>query len=131
MKSYRLSFGEIIIHDSSLAEVIVREGEVMCEQKVDEYHDFLLSSLVAPFKVLINKSNAYSYTFEAQKVIGDLQEIAAMAVVIASQAGLMSTETLMSVNNESKTWNIKFFRSRDAALYWLKSLEVCANVIVV
>ncbi|MCH4551473.1 MULTISPECIES: hypothetical protein [Aestuariibaculum] len=129
MKGYRLSFGEIIIHNNSLAEVIVDEGEIMCELKVDEYHDFLLSSLVAPFKLLINKINSYSYTFEAQKIVGNLKEIAAMAVVISSQAGLMSTETLMSVGNSSD-WNIKLFRGRDAALYWLESVDVNANVVV-
>ncbi|MGC6429982.1 MAG: hypothetical protein ACON5F_02965 [Jejuia sp.] len=121
MKEYRLAFGKIIILRNNLAEVIVDEGVVMNEVMVDVYHDFLLSYLKAPFSILINKKNSYSYTFEAQKVIGNLEEIYAMAVVNATSGALMSTETLIDMNKDNN-WNINLFDNRDDALEWLEKI---------
>lgn len=119
MRSYKLPFGTIDILKKNLAEVIVEEGIVMDEIMVDEYHDFLLTNLEAPFSVLINKKHPYSYTFEAQKLIGKLNELKAIAVVIGTNGGLMSTETLIDINKNS-SWNIKIFQKRDEALSWLE-----------
>ena len=121
MKICDLSFGKIVIIHKNLAEVIVNEGIVMDEVMVDEYHDFLLNSLEAPFSLIINKKNSYSYTFAAQKVIAHLKEIKAMAVVSNTTGGVMSTETLMNVNGNYK-WNIKLFNKREEAESWLDSL---------
>lgn len=120
MKSYKMSFGTMSVLDSSIAEIIVDEGTEMNEVMVDEYHDFLLSHLKAPFSIIINKKHSYSYTFKAQKSIASLKEIKAMAVVVGTSGGLMSTETLIDINKDSN-WNIKLFRIRDEALAWLSS----------
>lgn len=119
MKGYKLSFGEIIVHSNNIAEIIIAEGVIMCERKVDELHDFLLGTLAAPFRVLINKRNAYSYSFEAQKIIVNLKEIEAIAFAVYSPSALMSIETIMNVNDRND-WNVKMFRSQEAALIWLK-----------
>tara|TARA_R110002049_G_scaffold147389_1_gene310255 strand:- start:1791 stop:2192 length:402 start_codon:yes stop_codon:yes gene_type:complete len=118
MKSYKLSFGTISIIKSNLAEVIVDEGVEMNEIMVDEYHDFLLNNLSPPILLLVNKKNSYSYTFGAQTSIVDLKEIKSMAVLIGTNGGLMSTETLIDINKD-KEWNIKLFQNRDQALAWL------------
>ncbi|GAA4293148.1 hypothetical protein [Aestuariibaculum suncheonense] len=118
MKGYKLSFGEIIIHRNNLAEIIIGEGVIMCELKVDELHDFLLTNLAAPFKLLVNKKCSYSYTFEAQKNIVCLKEIEAIAFAVYSPSALMSIETIMNVNKRD-VWNTKMFRSQEAALLWL------------
>tara|TARA_R110000796_G_scaffold120962_4_gene235115 strand:+ start:492 stop:698 length:207 start_codon:yes stop_codon:yes gene_type:complete len=55
MKSHRLSFGEIIILKDNLAEVIINEGVLMDIKIVEDYHQFLLTHLKAPFSLLINK----------------------------------------------------------------------------
>lgn len=120
MKEYKLSFGTIIILRDNLAEVIINEGVVMNEVMVDLYHDFLLSYLKAPFSLLINKKNSYSYTFEAQKMIANLDEIHVMAVIVGTSGALMSTKTLMKINEEND-WNIKLFRARPEALEWIES----------
>ncbi len=122
MKSYNLSFGRIIILEDDLAEVIIDEGVIMDELMVDVYHDFLLSYLKAPFSLLINKKNSYSYTFEAQKVIANLKEIYAMAVIVGTDAAVMSTETLIKIN-ETNNWNIKLFRTKPEAMEWLENLH--------
>ena len=119
MKVCKLSFGEIVILNKNLAEVIVDEGVVLNEVMVDEYHDFLLDNLESPFSLIINKMHSYSYTFPAQKKIANLKEIKAMAVVVHTSGGLMSTETLVNVNGNYK-WNIKLFQERESAILWLK-----------
>lgn len=118
MKSYKLSFGVIKIIKADLAEVIVNDGEVMDIVKVDEFHDFLLSNLDAPFSLLINKKHSYSYDFNAQRIIGQLDALEKIAVWITDAGGLMSTETLIDLNASSK-WNIRIFREKNDALGWL------------
>lgn len=122
MKEYTLSFGTITVLKDDLAEVIINEGVVMNEIMVDLYHDFLLSYLKAPFSLIINKKNSYSYTFEAQKIIANLKEIYAMAVIVGTNAAVMSTKTLMQIN-ASNNWNIKLFRTKPEALEWIESLH--------
>lgn len=120
MKVCSLSFGKIVVLSKNLAEVIVNEGVVFNEVIVDEYHDFLLNTLEAPFSLIINKKHAYTYTFPAQKRIANLNEIKAMAVVVHTPAGKMSTKTLAQVNGNNNWNNIKIFQDRAEALLWIK-----------
>ena len=121
MKSYKLSFGTISILRNNLAEVIVNEGVEMDEVMVDEYHDFLLTNLDAPFSLLINKKNSYTYTFEAQKSIVSIKGVDNMAVVVDSQVAIMSSETLLSLNKDNN-WNVRMFRTRERAINWLNEI---------
>lgn len=119
MKICNLSFGKIVILNKNLAEVIVDEGIIFDEVMVDEYHDFLSNNLYTPFSLLINKKHSYSYTFGAQKKIGHFDGIKAMAVIALTSGGVMSTETLVNINGNSK-WNLKLFQEREQALVWLE-----------
>ena len=119
-KSHNLSFATIIKLDKDLAEVIVNEGVVIDEYMTAEYHDFLQANLTSPFYLLINKKHSYSYTFEAQKMIANLPEIKAMAVVVQTFGSIISTEALFNVN-ENKHSNVRIFEERKSALKWLKS----------
>ena len=119
MSSYKLSFGVINVLQNNLAEVIVNEGVLMDEVMIDEYHDFLLNTLKAPFGLLINKTHSFSYTFGAQKSIAHLDEINSMAVVAQTSGAIMSTETLINVNGNINR-NIKLFQEKKAALDWLQ-----------
>lgn len=119
MKSCRLSFGEIVLISDSLAEVIVDEGIVMDEVKIDEYHDFLLTHLKSSFGLLVNKKYSYTYTFVAQKAIIGLQEVKAIAVVANTSGSVMSTETVININDNDNV-NIKIFQERENALVWLQ-----------
>ena len=119
-KSHNLSFATIIKLDKNLAEVIVNEGVVIDEYMTAEYHDFLQANLTSPSYLLINKKYSYSYTFEAQKMIANLPEIKAMAVVVQTFGSIISTEALFNVN-ENKHSNVRIFEERKSALKWLKS----------
>lgn len=120
MKVYKLSFGSVIILAPNLAEVIINEGVIIDELNVDEYHDFLLTNLDAPpFSLLVNKKHSYTYTFEAQKIIGKLKGIKNTAVVTSTTGALMSTEMLMHINSDVRD-SVKIFNNREEALAYLK-----------
>lgn len=118
MKTHQFRFGEITILKSNLAEVVISEGIVMDLEMVEEYHKFLLNNLIAPFSLLVNKKFSYTYTFEAQRAIANLEAINAMAIVNHHYTSAMATEVLINMNRDNN-WNIKLFKQRDEALEWL------------
>ena len=122
MDLYELSFGKIIILREDIAEVIINDNVVMDEQMVNEYHAFLLSHLRAPFSLLVNKINSYTYDFSAQRKLAALQEINKMAVVVYNRATKVATEYLASVPREVP-WNLKIFIDRGIAYDWLVSVQ--------
>jgi len=87
---------------------------------VNQYHDFLLSHLISPFSLLINKLNTYTYDFEAQMNLATLKEINAMAVVAYSRSTTISTEYLKSSVPRDIDWNLKIFSNREEALNWVR-----------
>lgn len=120
MQLYELPFAKIIILSDSIAEVIINEDIEMTLPMVKTYHEFLLSRLVSPFSLLINKVNTYTYDFDAQLNIANLDEINAMAVVAYSRVTKISTEYLKSSVPREVDWNLKIFSDRSEALRWLE-----------
>ena len=122
MDLHELPFAKIIILRDDIAEVMINEGIQMDKDMVEQYHDFLLSHLHAPFSLLVNKVNAYTYDFQAQEKLATLKEIHAMAVVAYNRVTQLTTETLASYPREVK-WNLSIFTNRDEALAWLISQQ--------
>jgi hypothetical protein len=120
MKSYKLSFGIIIILKANLVEVIIDDGVVLDMKMVKEYHAFLIEKLEFPFFLLINKKYSYTYTFEAQKSIVNKDIVKAMAVVTHAYVSKLATDVLINMNRNNG-WNIKMFKSRKEALGWLEN----------
>ena len=118
MDLHELTFAKIIILREDIAEVMINEGVNMDLDMVKEYHEFLLSHLRAPFSLLINKINSYTYDFEAQEELATLEEIRAMAVVAYNRVTRIATETLASFPRDVE-WNLEIFSNRDDALKWL------------
>lgn len=121
MKSYRLSFATIYILKKNMVEIIADEGVVMDELQVDELHDFLLSNIDSPQLLLINKKYSYTYTFKAQTILASLKEIKAVAVTHSSSGALLSTQTLIGINQDLQS-KVKIFQCREQALEWLNTL---------
>ena len=115
-----LPFGKIIILRDDIAEVMINDGVIMDMAMVEQYHDFLLSHLRAPFSILVNKINSYTYDFDAQEKLATLKEINAMAVVAYNPVTEITTEILASYPRNVK-WNLRIFSNRDDALTWLLS----------
>ena len=118
MDLYDLSFAKIIVLRDDIAEVMIDDGVEMDIGMVKQYHDFLLTHLRAPFSLLVNKVNAYTYAFEAQEKLATLKEINAMAVVAYNRVTRITTETLASFPRDVQ-WNLEIFSNREDALSWL------------
>jgi len=120
MQVHELPFTKIILLSDSIAEVIINEGVELDEAMVEQYHEFLLKHLSAPFSLLINKINSYSYSFAAQLNLATLKEIKAMAVVTYSNAAELATSNLATAVPRQVEWNLRMFSNRDNALNWLQ-----------
>ncbi len=118
MEEFDIGFAKIIIHGESFAEVIVKEGVEFDEAMVDTYHAFLRTHLTAPFRLLINKVNSYSYSFKAQQTIGSIPEIDCMAILGYTPMTMFSIRALIQVPREHQ-WNVEVFTDRMEALAWL------------
>lgn len=118
MSTHRLSFATITILADDLAEVVVDHGVDMTGSMVDEYHEFLRTHLSAPFSLLINKINNYSYDFTAQENLAAIPEIDRMAVV-AYKPTTENVTRLMTTIPREYAWRLEIFSDRDAALAWL------------
>ena len=119
MNHHSLSYGQIIILQPDIAEVIIDDGIEMDESMVDKYHHFLIEHLVAPFSILVNKINAYTYTFEAQLKLATIPHIHSMAVVTYSHISEVATNSLSNIPRATP-WNLRTFPHREQALNWLK-----------
>ncbi|MCX7551906.1 hypothetical protein [Xanthomarina sp. F2636L] len=130
MKVINLSYGKIIVLQDDIAEVIINQGVVMDEEMIDHYHNLLRSKLKAPFFLIINKKNAYTYNFLAQRNLATIKEIAAMAVIAYSQRTSMTTDMLDKLPRK-ETWNLRIFSDREEALKWIlfekDKLKNCDN----
>ena len=120
MELHELPFAKVIVLRDDIAEVMINDGVIMDIAMVEQYHDFLLTHLRAPFSLLVNKVNAYSYDFNAQEKLATLKEINAMAVVAYNRVTEITTEILASYPRNVK-WNLRIFSNRDDALTWLLS----------
>jgi len=120
MDLHELPFAKIIILQDDVAEVLIDDGVVMNTEMVNRYHDHLVTHLRAPFSLLINKVNSYSYDFDAQENLATLEQINAMAVIAYNRITRISTESLASIPRVEK-WNLKIFSDRETALSWLLS----------
>ena len=118
MKIITVPYGKIIVLQEQIAEVIINRGVVMDEKMIDHYHNLLLSKLKAPFYLIINKKNAYTYNFLAQRNLATIQEIAAMAVIAYNQTASMTTEMLDRLPRK-EAWNLRIFSDREEALKWI------------
>ncbi|WP_456436999.1 hypothetical protein [Psychroserpens sp.] len=119
MKVFLLPFGKINLLESNIAEIIINDGVVLDESMVIKYRNILQSHLETPFSLLINKEHGYSYTFDAQTTMGELDDVIAFrAVVVYSKSAEMATQILMNIN-KNNNWKIKIFRERQLAIDWL------------
>lgn len=117
MKSVELPYGRIEILEKDLAEVIFDDGIELNEQMVDNFHLALATHLKAPYRVLFNKRNNYSYNFAAQRKVGGMPQLRSIAVVVYNRAAEMSARVIAKVSQHNGSINI--FSCREMALTWL------------
>ena len=113
-----LDFGKIKWIREDIAEVIVNEGVELNEKHVEKLHDALISHYKAPFSVLVNKVNSYSYAFCALTKFGTIPENKRIGVVAHSTAANSAAAMLLIAPRKTKL-NLKVFNSKAEALQWL------------
>lgn len=120
MDDFELDFAKIVLIRNNIAEITINNGVEIDLGMVCELHEFLISHLRAPFSLLINKINSYSYTFEAQKQMASIAQIKAMAVVAYRHTSIISTLSMAQLHRETP-WKLEIFTDRETALQWLIS----------
>lgn len=118
MEMHDLPFVQLIKLAPDLVEAIVADGVEMDSAMVAQYHDWIRQHMADPCLVLVNKRNAYSYTFDAQREIGTIPQIKAIAFLTYSPISDVATENLAEFPR-SKPWRTHIFHDRDEALAWL------------
>lgn len=120
MKTLQFPYCKFVILNPNTAEVTVNEGVLMDENKTNHYHELLRTHLKAPFFVLINKKNSYTYDFDSQRKLGAICEIDSIAVVSYDRIAIMNTQLLQQIPRKQK-WNMKIFSDKTEAVNWLES----------
>ncbi len=117
---HQLSFANVNILSESIAEVIVHPDIEISIEMVEEYHDFLTKHFPQSFAVLVNKINAYDYSFEAKLSLASHENLKAIAVVNYTEQCEKTTQQI-SAMRQIDGWNLKTFSGLE--LGWQQGLE--------
>ncbi|MCK4744345.1 MAG: hypothetical protein KAT25_11040 [Sulfuriflexus sp.] len=118
--SNRLSFCYITNITNNITEVKIDEDIIVDETMVDEYHSWLTQHHSGAFGVLVDKTNHYSYTFEAQLKLGQVENIQAIAILVKDHSAEVATQALMGIKQRRQIPNNIFYQ-REEALEWLQN----------
>jgi len=114
-----IEFAKIIIIKNDVAEIIIDKEIELTLEMVRRLHQTLRDNLTAPFFLLINKINDYSYDFEAMHELGTIKEIAGIAIISYSVQTQINSQYISKLKRK-KIWNAKTFNNRDDALEWIQ-----------
>lgn len=120
LKQISLSFCDIVFLTDNIAEVTTHCGVEVGDAQVDEYHHFWETTMSAPFGVLVNKQNDYSYAFSAMRRIGALAMLRAVAVLHYSGKS-QELQQLVNRVRPGNQLNMQHFFDRDRAIAWLQA----------
>lgn len=119
MSKRPLSFAEINLLAPDLIELIVDQGVEIMPAHLRELHAYFSSLAGSPARLLVNKANPYSFSFEAIRLIGASNTIAALAVVNYISGSLAVANYVKSMLPASMPWEMKNFTDREHAMAWL------------
>jgi len=124
MQKHRLSFAEVNIISDDIVEVIIDEGVEVSIEMVEEYDNFLACIFNGDYGVLINKINNYSYSAEAQFIMGSAEDIVAIAAVNYNEQGKQSSKAIAGIRIVDQL-NVKAFSGLELgwqqAMTWLQN----------
>ncbi|MCI2282987.1 hypothetical protein L3081_05730 [Colwellia sp. MSW7] len=121
--TYNLGFGKINIIDGNIAEIIINDNIEMSLEMVEECEQFFSQHFSDNFGILVNKINAYQYSFEAKLTIGMNEKLCAIAVINYHQNGRKQTDRIIQLRKQDNL-NLKIFSGlelgRQEGLEWIK-----------
>ena len=112
-------FGSIRRLESRIAEITINEGVVVDMKLALHLQKTLQRVFKGEFALLINEENSHSFTEDAQKFLGGLLNLKAMAVLSQMKFNNIAEQYLRIVH-ESSQWNLKVFHDRRKAVEWLQ-----------
>lgn len=121
-EKYRLPFATIIKLREDIAEVIIDNETELDVPMVERMHQILQENLVTPFSVLVNRLHSYSYTPEAQPLLGTIEGLHAIGEVTYSRLSREVVEMLADFPRK-RAWNVRIFPSRQLALEWVTAQQ--------
>ena len=119
MQQLELPFADIQILKPNIAEIIVFDGIEVTSNMVRQYQQVLIEQLEHPVGLLINKRNAYTYSFSAQMELGLETEIKATAILVERESSVLVMRSIKDMPDHGQ-WNMDVFFEREAAIAWLE-----------
>ena len=117
-ETQRLSFCGIRKIDDYTIEDISDYGVEVGAAEIQEYHAFS-DTLPHPVVILVNRTNDYSYSFDAQAKIATHKNMAAAAILVLEPEKKTTTE--FHVSMIAYKFPVQLFTRRSKALRWLNS----------
>lgn len=104
----------------NLLEVKVSHEVELTGQHVDALHRANEAAAGGkPYAILVDRTNHYSYSFDALRRILDQPMLFAIAFYIGSESQRPALDTLLAFSNTTRKFPAEVFRSRKEALEWL------------
>ena len=103
-----------------IIEVIVQRDVEVDDAMVDELHSYLSANEQETSCILINVKNDYTYNFSAQRRIGLLPHVNAIACVAHREASRITSQLLKNMRKNVSS-KMEIFDDYDAAIEWLQS----------
>ena len=117
--NFRLRFCKLVPLSDEITEIIADKGTEINLEDVNAFHNWLDNNHENDIALLVNKKNHCSYTFNAQREMGNLERIKAIAYVIYDNASEIALQSMLAMKSRR---NIPHYISYDydEALNWLK-----------
>ena len=117
MEQVRLSFADLFYVSDDIVEVLADEGINITVEMYKELLDTIGRHDPVPTKLLANRKNSYSFSFQAMQFANNSNALEAVAVVEHSFAS-----RLISRFAKPRHYQMKSFEKRDDAVVWLQSI---------
>ena len=119
LNNHRLSFCNINNIANNITEVKIDDDIVVDEPMVDEFHNWLAQHHNDKFGLLVNKTNHYTYTFEAQLKLGRIENMQAAAFFVKEHSSEVAIQAVMGIKKRRQMPNITFYNHQEA-VDWLQ-----------
>ena len=124
MVKHRLSFATVNMIDNCIIELIIDEGIEITMEMLDESDLFIKQYLPKIYGVIVNRVNAYHYTFEAKFAVASQDSLCAIAVISYNNETREDVDDLMRIRKMDDL-NLKVFSGLELgwqdAYNWLQA----------
>ena len=113
---YRVSYAEVAVREDGLVEVVVDDHLEVDAAMAGEFADLFARIADRPTAILIHKVNSYAMTFKAARILSQLPNLVASAILPYSRVAHMVADASVLMGG-----NIHVFTSALDAAEWLRT----------